>query len=463
MTAHSHGSIATASVARFIANTRYRDLPPELIEMGKKHILDGLGVALAGAKTEVAKLTRAYVMSQGGDPSATVIASGEKVSTRFAALANAVAMHADDFDDTNQPTGGAAKTGGVHTTTVILPTILAFAEARKLSGQDVTTAFHVGTEIACKVNDAIFARHYEAGFHSTGTVGTLGAAATTANAYRFPEDRVAVALGIAASQAGGLRENFGTMIKPFHAGRAAESGILTADLVALGASASQTIFDAERGFFGAFANGFDPVILEQRLGNPWAILDPGSLIKPYPSGALSHPAMTLLEDLIAEHGIRGDQVRKLTVTTQPKFKAILIHPRPRDGLEAKFSLPYNLAAILVYGRAGTPEFEDEAVRAPAVKEMLSRIAHEAYEPQPDYGNLTAFMKIELEDGRVIEGRVDFAKGSPKRPMTLDDIIVKFRACAEAGGIPESRAESIIDLVLRLDKLEDVCRLTAALR
>lgn len=452
---------ATGAVARFAANTRYDDLTPDLVRIGKRHILDGIGLLVAGTRSETSVVVGQYAGSFETSDGAHVWGRALRVPPRFAALANAATLHADDFDDTNQPTGGAAKTGGIHTTAVILPTVLALCEARRLGGRDLITAFHVGSEVACKLNDAINPRHYEAGFHSTGTIGALGAAAAAANLVGLSTGQTETALGAAASFASGLRENFGTMTKPLHAGRAGESGIAAVDLTALGLTAADGILDAERGFFAAYADGFDISRIVGRLGQPWALQDPGSLMKAYASGAVSHAAMSLLEDMLAEHGFSADDVDEIVVSTQPKIKNILLHPYPNDALEAKFSMPFALAVLLVHGRAGLGEFTDKVVASSAIRATLPKIRHETYEPQKDYGNFTSFIEVRLTDGRVLAGRADHGKGSPHRPLTDEDIVHKFLGGAAHAALPEDRARSLLALVERLEDLEDVNQLQEA--
>src|SRR4051812_40199378 len=181
---------------------------------------------------------------------------------------------------------------------------MALGEARSISGRELMTAYHVGVEVECKIAEAIAPRHYEDGFHSTGTCGAIGAAAAASKVSSLDRNQTLRALGMAASEAAGLRENFGTMTKPFHAGRAAESGVVAADLAALGWTAAEQILEAPRGFFKAAGGGYDPRAIVRKLGNPWTFRTPGISIKPHPSGSLTHPAMTELLRLIQTDSTR---------------------------------------------------------------------------------------------------------------------------------------------------------------
>src|SRR6267154_3180746 len=284
----------TDYVGRFVATTKYDHIPPEVIELGKKSILDGLGLALAGSMARTGTICRQYLESLGlCDGKATIVGSAWKTSPRFAAFVNAVSIHADDFDDTQLAVAKDRVYGLlVHPTVPVLPATLALAERGGVSGKELMLAYHLGVEVECKIVEAISPRHYQDGFHSTGTCGPFGSAAASAKLLRFDLSKTLKAFGLAASQSGGLRENFGTMTKPFQAGRAAESGLESAELVALGWSAAEQILEADRGFFHAFGGSYDPAAIMGRLGKPWTFTSPGISLKPYPSGSLTHPAMT---------------------------------------------------------------------------------------------------------------------------------------------------------------------------
>jgi 2-methylcitrate dehydratase PrpD len=453
----------TRHVAEFIVNTKYSDLPGDLIELGKKSILDGLGLALAGSVARTGALTRDYLRSLGVSRNeATVIGSPMRSPARFAAFTNGVGIHADDYDDTQLAVAKDRVYGLLtHPTAPCLAAALAVAEARGLPGQELMLAYHVGVEVECKIAEAIAPRHYEDGFHSTGTCGTFAAAAAAIKLYRADAPACARALGIAASESAGLRENFGTMTKPFHAGRAAESGIVAADLAQLGWTASDQILEAPRGFFHAAGGGYDPAAMT--LGRPWTFVSPGVSIKPFPSGSLTHPAMTELLRLIREHKITAGQVERLSVGTNRNMPNALIHHRPTDSLQAKFSMEFCMAALLLYGRAGLNEFTDEVVNRPEVQAMIQRV-HFGIHPEAEkagYNKMTSILEIKLKDGRTISGRADFGKGSPAYPMSFDDVAEKFEDCARFAKWPSDKTKAIIESVRKLDQAGDV-RTVAAL-
>src|ERR1700686_4798397 len=365
----------TAYVGRFVTTTTYEQIPDEVIELGKKSILDGLGLALAGSRAETGSISRKYVQQIGVcNGKATIIGTAQKTSPRFAALVNGISIHADDFDDT-QLAAAKDRVYGllVHPTVSVLPAIFALMEQRAVSGKEWMLAYHVGAEVECKVAEAISPRHYQDGFHTTGTCGPFGSAAACAKLLAFDLKKTLNSFGLAAAQSGGLRENFGTMTKPFQAGHAAESGLVAAELVALGWTAAEQILEAERGFLHAAGGPYDPSAIMNRLGQPWTFADPGVSLKPYPSGSLTHPAMTELARLIKEDNIQAAQVEKVDVGANHNMTTTLLHHNPETGLEAKFSMEFCIAVLLLERKASLAQFSDKVVQRPDVKEMIRKI------------------------------------------------------------------------------------------
>jgi 2-methylcitrate dehydratase PrpD len=458
----------TDYVARFIVNTRYEDIPNHVLELARKSILDGLGLALCGSAAKTGEIVREYIESLGFGPGAagaTVIGSSMKAPVRFAAFANAVGIHADDYDDT-QLAVAENRTYGLltHPTAPVLPAALAVAETRSLSGRELLLAYNLGVEVECKIAEAISPRHYEEGFHSTGTIGVMGAATAVAKLNRFDLPHVLTTLGIAASEGAGLRENFGTMTKPFHAGKASENGVVAADFAALGWTATHEVLEAPRGFFQAAGGGYDAAAILSKLGRPWTFVNPGMSIKPFPSGSLTHPGMTELERLIREHDIKPDEVELLEVGTNKDSPNALIHHHPKDHLQAKFSMEFCMAALVLYRKAGLSEFTDEVVNRPAVQQMISRVKF-GVDPVAEaagYNKMTTILKIHLKDGRVVTGRADFGKGSPAIPMSFDDVTEKFLDCAAFAKWPAAKARSVVETVRSIEKVPDVRQLTALL-
>src|SRR6185369_15722571 len=291
----------TDSVAGFVVDTRPADIPPDVAHLDNLGIAGTLGSPFNGDRDRIL---------------CTVIGSPMRLPARFAAFANGLAIHADDYDDTQLAVAKDRVYGLLtHPTAPALPPVLALAERDRRSGADLMLAYQVGVEVECKIAEAILPRHYQHGFHSTATCGSIGAAAAAAKMLGLDREATRRALSIGATQAGGLRENFGTMTKPFHAGRAAENGVVAAELAAHGFTASPNGLEADRGFFRAAGGGYDEGAIAGKLGQPWTFHFPGVSIKPHPSGSLTHPGMGAMLELIRKHDIKPGQVKRVSVGT----------------------------------------------------------------------------------------------------------------------------------------------------
>jgi len=457
----------TAYVAEFITDTKPSRIPADVMHLGKRSILDGLGLALAGNAAESGHIVRSYLRTLGfpTDKGSTVIGTNMKVPARFAAFANGIAVHADDYDDTQLAVAKDRVYGLLtHPTAPVLPPVLALGERDNRSGLDVLTAYQLAVEVETKLSEAINPRHYDHGFHSTATIGAIAAAAGASRMLGLNVEQTRRALGIGASQSAGLRENFGTMTKPFHPGRSAESGIVAADLAKMGWTATPIVLEAERGFFKAAGGGYDAAAIDGKLGNPWTFAFPGVSIKPHPSGSLTHPGMGLMLDLIRQHDIRPGQIVKVRVGTNRHMPNALIHHQPKNELQAKFSMEFCMAILLLERRAGLAEFTDKVVNRADVQNMIAKIEFGVH-PEAEaagYEKMTTIIDIELSDGRKIGGRADFGKGSPANPMSDDELADKFRGCAAWGKLPKANAEKVIDLVFHLEKLKSIREITRLL-
>jgi 2-methylcitrate dehydratase PrpD len=449
----------TRQAADFIVRTTAEELSPELVELGKKSILDGFGLALSGSVARSGELVRRHLDDLGlAEGPATVIGAGRKVAPRFAAFANGVGIHADDYDDTQLAVAKDRVYGLLtHPTAPALPAAFAVAEARGATGAAFMLAYHLGVEVECKIAEAINPRHYQTGFHATATCGTFAAAAAASRLMGFDAATTQRALSIAGSQSAGLRENFGTMTKPFHAGRASESGVAAAQFAGYGWTATDKILEAPRGFFSAAGGGYDRNAIDGKLGAPWTFVSPGVSIKPHPSGSLTHPGMTEMARLIRENDIRAEDVVRVRVGTNSNMPNALIHHRPKDELQAKFSMEFCMAILLLDRRAGLSEFTDETVEREDVKRMIEKVDFVVDDEAEaaGYHLMTTIIDIELKDGRKISGRADFGKGSPAMPMSYDEVAQKFRENAEFAGMARARADEIVELVRRLETLPSV--------
>jgi len=454
----------TQEVASFVAQTRFRNIPTDVVQLARGFILDGLGVALAGSTDECARIVQAHIRRMSGKGESSILGTSLTAPAPQAALANGVAGHAMDYDDTQLSTSKEAVYGLLtHPTTPVLAALLAVSESGKISGEDFVLAYILGVEVECRIADAIHPRHYQSGFHSTATMGGLGAAMTAGKILRLKEEQLIRTLGIAASMAGGLRENFGTMTKPLHAGRAAENGVTAALLARDGFSAAANILEARRGFFNAMAGGYDERKISGRLGSPYFMKEPGISIKPYPSGSLSHPAQDLILDLVKEHDLHAEDIDHIDVGTNSNVPNALIYPMPKTALEGKFSIPFCMAIAVLERRAGIAQFQDRKVRDKRVVELMKRVTLYVDDELEalGYDQVRSRIRITLKNGRVIEGCYDVARGHPEKPMSWTDLGDKFRDCASQILVDKS-AEDVMGLVARIEKLKSLKPLFRAL-
>jgi len=261
-----------------------------------------------------------------------------------------------------------------------------------------------------------------------------------------------------------LRDNFGSMTKPFHAGHAAENGTVAVDLAALGWTAAPDILEGPLGFFQAAGGGFDPGSIVNRLGNPWTFASPGVSIKPFPSGSLTHPAMGEMLTIIRKNDLKPGDVEKIDIGTSHNLTTTLYHHKPMTGLQGKFSMEFGLSILLLDRKAGLNEYTDAVVQRPDVQEMIKRVNFYV-DPEAEaagFDKMTSILKIHLKDGRVIPGRADFAKGSPANPMSFEEVADKFRGCAEFAKWPKDKTEGVIAFVKTLETAPDMTKLTALL-
>jgi len=461
-------SPVTDYVAGFVTSTRAADIPKDVAHLGKRSVLDGIGLALAGAASECGHIAQKYLHQLGIDTTkgSTVIGTHQRLPARFAAFANGLAIHADDYDDTQLAVAKDRVYGLLtHPTAPALPPVLALAERDRRSGADLMLAYQVGVEVECKVAEAILPRHYQTGFHSTATCGSIGAAAGASKLLGLDREATRRALSLGATQAGGLRENFGTMTKPFHAGRAAENGVVAAEIAALGFTASPNGLEADRGFFRAAGGGYSAEMIEGKLGDPWTFHFPGVSIKPHPSGSLTHPGMGAMLELIVKHDVKPQQVKRVTVGTNHNMPNALIHHRPKNELQAKFSMEFCMAILLLERKAGLQQFTDEVVNRPDVQAMIAKVDF-GVNPEAEaagFDKMTTIIEVELADGKVLQTRADFGKGSPANPMSDAELSDKFRECAAWGGLDRDRIEQVLTVIWKIEELKDVNELTQLLR
>jgi len=458
---------ATDALTAFITKTTLSGIPADVVAQAKRCLVDGFGVILAGSTVRGSEIVRDYVRTTSDRKEATAIGAGTLMTTAaHAALLNGASGHAMDYDDTQLSTTPDRTFGLLtHPTVPALAAALAVAERRRGSGAGFLEAFLVGFEVECKIAEAIDPEHYNRGFHSTGTIGTFGAAAAAAKLMRMPAPQVRHMLTIASSMSSGVRVNFGSMTKPLHAARAAENGVVAADLASRGFTGGDDGLDGQWGFFQVFGGGVDLDRLIPVLGRPYTMVNPGSSFKPYPCGSLSHPTMDAMLKAVVDHDLKPEQVRAVRVRAGSNVLDPLRYKIATNELEAKFCLPFLMASLLLRRKAGVREFTDEFVRSAPVQQTMPRVTNvfDAAIEARGFDKIRSIVEIDLVDGRTIVQAADERyRGGPDKPFTQAELHDKFTDCAQLT-LPQARISRAIEEIEAVDRLRDIGELVSALR
>lgn len=449
-------SLATG-IAEWVARVRYEDLPAEVVEVARRAHLDTVGVILAGLGEPVTRAVQALLAEEGARPVASQLGTGFRTSMSGAAWVNGVSGHALDYDDVSLSVLG-------HPSVVIVPAVLAAAEATGAGGRAVIEAFAVGVELMAKLGLTVGIGHYRLGWHATATLGTLGAAVAAGKILGLAPAQLAHALAAAVSMAGGSRRNFGTMIKPYHPGHAARCGVEAARLARHGLQGDAEIMEAPYGFFDLFTrDGVDAAGLAKRLGQPWDLVSPGLNVKRYPCCYNTHRAADATLTLARQ--VRADEVETVRVAVPVGGMLPLIHPRPGGGLEGKFSMEYVVAAALLDGALTLDSFTDEAVRRPAAQALLRRVTVVEDPGIPIASNPVeegwVDVRVDTRQGRSMAERVVHPIGAPQAPLPWDELVAKFRDCA-GGVLAPAQADRAVACLRALEAQPTMADLVGAL-
>jgi 2-methylcitrate dehydratase PrpD len=457
----------TAAAIEFIETVGYEDLPSEALRVGKLCMVDTLGVMIAGCSEHSVHILVEDAVEQGGKAEALLLGGGErKAPAALAARVLGTAGHAHDWDDT-QVSLDPAHVYGLLTHPSVPPLSATIAMAQRLGGVDgkrFMLAFQTGFEVECKISEWMSHRHYRRGHHSSGTVGTFGAAAAAAKLLGLKGEKLAHALGIAASLAAGIRANFGTMTKPLHVGRASENGVTAALLAARGFTADPSVLDGQWGFFAVMGEGFDPSKPSQGFGKTLTIVDPGVSIKPFPSGILTHQSMDAMLKLVLDNDLKPEEVEAIRFYAGKNILEPIRYPLAVNHLQAKFSMPALLAMMVLKRRASHHEFLDEFVASPAMQDMQKRTQCLG-DPEIDargYDLIRSRIEVDTKDGRkLVQWADERYRGGPLNPISDADLEGKFRMCAE-GALSDAQQASLLAIVSKLEGVADSVDLARAM-
>jgi len=452
----------TTEVVHFLLKS---DPPPAYVKSkAVEHIIDGIGLMLAGSRTDCAKKLADLVHSMGSMGASTVLGFNFKSYPSDAALVNGTSGHADDYDDTQLSTSPDRIYGLLtHPTVPVLAAALALGEDTDCSGEEFLRAFIAGFEVECKLAETIKPEHYKRGFHTSGTIGAFGACSASSILLGLDEEALRYAIGITTSMSSGIRANFGTMTKPLHVGMAASNGITAAKLAGRGFTADLNALDGQWGFMNIFGQGADHERIIGKLGNPYTLIHPGASIKMYPCGSLAQPSMDALLEIVLEEDLRPEDVREIRLRAGPNILEPLRYEQPVNDLQAKFSLQFGLASILLRRRAGLREYTTEFVNSPAIREAMKKVKTILDPEIARMGTekMRSIVDVELKDGRVLSRLADTARGTPEKPLKGDELYGKFRECASFV-LDEDRIERVVRTVSRIEEASSVKQLTALL-
>ena len=436
-----------------------RGLTRKSVAQAKACIIDTIGVTLAGHTapcTQILLKTAGVATSPGP---ALIFGTQRRTSALDAALVNGTASHALDFDDFNGVMGG-------HHSVPLVSALFALAEERGGNGEDIIAAYVIGVEVEIRFARAVNFHHYDKGWHPTGTLGVFGAAAAACHLLKLDLERTTMALCIAASLAGGLKANFGTMTKPLHIGQCGRNGLFAALLGEGGFDASTDVLEHAQGFLNVF-NGpgtFDAGKLFENWGEPWEIEASSIALKQFPCCGSTHPAITVALALRREEKVKATDIARIEVLTHGRRLPHTNKPHPQSPLEAKFSIQYVVARALNDGVLRLKHFEGEAHADPEIRRLLDLTTARphpdmAYDAEEQWG---AEVIVTQNDGRKLSRRIANLVGrGGDNPMDSQELWDKFSDCAERS-LPRDQIAPLFERLETLDKLTDIAQLTRLL-
>jgi 2-methylcitrate dehydratase PrpD len=439
----------TEDLAGWLTASRPDDIPADVTHEARRALVNIVGCALGGARHPVVDITIDALGAMFGPPDAAVLGRPERADPLHAALLNGITSHVEDFDDT-------LPRNYIHASSPVASALLAYASANRVSGPDLVHAFVLGFEATSRLGNATYPSHYTAGWHSTGSVGVFGAAIAIGTLLQLDRRQMIWAIGLAGTQAAGVREQFGSMGKALHPGRAAQNGYAAALLAQKGFTSGAHGIEGPRGWASVTSAEHDLSKVTDGLGASWELHV--NTYKPFPCGIVNHPAIDACIQLHDEHGVAPGDVAALRLHVAPLVIDLCGKTDIHTGLEGKFSVVHGASVGLVRGRAGLREYTDEAVGDPDVKAVRERATREADDPTVTEDGV--HVELELTDGRVLEKRLTASLGNLQRPLTDDQLSAKFRDQATLA-VTAEQAELALELSWRVDELADVAQLVDA--
>ena len=441
-------------------SVKTQSLSPEIIASAKIAMSDTIGVTLLGASSDTAEIARQAAAITEQEGTATILGTTLRANQLDAAFANAVAGHAFDYDDFTELFGG-------HPSVPILPGLLAVGETTSATGIELIRAYIIGVELETRLALGVHFQHYEKGWHPTSTLGVFGAAAGCAYLLNLDATQTAQAIAIAASNASGIKANFGTMTKPLHIGQCARSGVLAAQLAAKGFTANPHALEAPQGFLDVY-NGPGNYSIERILDkwfDPPLVLSPGINLKQFPCCGSTHPAIFAAIRLRERQRLDHKLIRRIEILTHPRRLPHTNQPHPQTSLESKFSIQYCVARALVDGQVSLADFENAAWEQTNITRLLSitQVGEHSDMVKLESGTFGAQVNITLENKEQISERIDHGGGrGPNNPMTDTERRNKFVDCASRT-LPNAQVSRLFDTLEQLERVHSISKLVELAR
>jgi len=447
--ADTHAPPVTQILAKFVSGHPSRGWNEAVEHEALRTFLNWVGCAIGAAGHESAEAAIGAMKMLQPSPQASVLGRAEKLDMAGAALVNGITSHTFDFDDTHLKTV-------IHPAGPVASALLALAEVKGSSGREVIDALVLGVDVECRIGNCMYPEHYDRGWHITGSTGTLGAAAGCARLLKLDEQHTAWALGVAASQPIGMREQFGTMTKPFHPGGAARAGLTSALLAANGFTASPRAIEAPRGYAQVVSTKNDWNEITGELGKRFEISF--NTYKPFACGIVIHPTIDAAIQLRGQ-GVQAAEVERVELRVHPLVLELTGKKEPQDGLQGKFSVYHGFAAGLIAGQAGEHEYDDDFVRRDDVVSLRRKVVATV---DPSIAEDAADVTVTLQGGRKAHVRVDHAVGSLGKPLSDAQLVAKFQSLA-APVIGKDKARAAIDACWKLADAKNVHDLVRSTR
>jgi 2-methylcitrate dehydratase PrpD len=435
----------TERLACYVLETSYPSFPKEVVHQGKRCFLDLLGVALGGAKQPLTRILLKTVKDFGGKPQATILGHGLKTNVMNAALVNGAMAHALDYDDTHSGSLG-------HPSAPLIPAVLAVAEWKGLSGKSALEAFILGFEVETRIGLGMGMKHYDRGWHATSTFGRFGAAVAAGKLLGLSLEEMKIALGLAGTQAAGLRLVFGTMTKPFHPGKCAFDGVLSAILAQRGFTCAPNIIEGKKGYWEVLGDDSNLEPMVKDLGKKYEVLK--NTFKPYAACLLTHPTIDAILEMRNKYNLKPEDVEAISCDVGKFCLDSAGQVEPKTGLSGKFSTYYCAALALAEGVAGENMFTDKKVLDPKMVALRKKVKAKVI---PGYKDTEAKVTITAKGGKKYSAYVDTPKGDPRNPPTDEELENKFRSLTPFV-LPQPRVDRLVETIWSLEKLGNVRQL-----